>query len=152
MRSKHQAAQFESGQIPMGRGGPKNRKPEMEEIRKQVRVLVVDDSDDTRDTLCDILDLSGYSAKGAADGLLGLEAFRSGKYDIVISDFHMPNMNGPDMIREMKKVVPDIAVIAAFGGSDEEVAIIKQAGACAVLRKPYEIDDIEREIKKALSH
>ncbi len=138
----------------VGRGPQRQKAPEAEAIRKsaQVRVLVVDDDQDMRDTIGMILEGKGYAASTAADGSEGLALFRAGAFDLVISDYHMTSMHGPEMFREIRKINPDVPLIIAFGGSREEEDIARAAGACAVLKKPFEIEALDKEIRKALSH
>src|SRR5512143_2081364 len=138
----------------MRRSGEKAPAPKAEGIRnqEQIRVLVVDDDGDMRDTLRDILQMKGYDAVSAPDGVEGLALFRSGGFDLVVSDYHMTSMHGPEMFREIRKIDAKVPLIIAFGGSREEEDIAREAGACVVLRKPFEIDALDTAIKKALAH
>ncbi len=157
MQSKNHHSRHEGGTMAfsmMDGGAPKGRQPKSETILRQaqVRILVVDDDGDMRDTLSMILEGKGYSATTAPDGADGLALFRAGKFDVVVSDYHMVTMHGPEMFREIRKIDARVPLIIAFGGSKEEEDIARDAGACAVLKKPFDIEALDREIKKALLH
>ena len=59
-----------------------------------VRILVVDDDENVRDIVCDVLTELGYAAEPARDGADALDRFRPGHYGLVVTDFGMPTMNG----------------------------------------------------------
>jgi CheY-like chemotaxis protein len=59
-----------------------------------VRILVVDDDEGVRDTVCDVLTELGYAADPASDGTDALDRFRPGRYRLVVTDLTMPRMNG----------------------------------------------------------
>ena len=59
-----------------------------------VRILVVDDDEGVRDTVCDVLTELGYVAEPARDGADALDRFRPGRYRLVVTDLGMPAMNG----------------------------------------------------------
>lgn len=74
--------------------------------------------------------------------------------DVIITDVLMPEVEGLELIRLVKQVAPEIPMIAISGGARHLVAAPLEAalqfGACAVLRKPFEIDELAAEIQSAL--
>ena len=65
-------------------------------------VLVVDDDDEVRETLCELLELHGHHAVGAADGIEALAVLRSGeKVSFMVLDLGMPHMNGLEVLKVM---------------------------------------------------
>ncbi|MEW6036293.1 MAG: response regulator [Candidatus Micrarchaeota archaeon] len=120
-------------------------------IRKSATILVVDDDRDFTETAGMFLEIKGYSSRTANNGLEGLETYKAGGIDLVVSDMHMPHMNGLEMLIAIKRLEPSAKVIVCSGGADEdEKARLMQAGALAVLKKPVEPDILMRTIESNL--
>ena len=107
------------------------------------RILVVDDEEYVRDLLCDILQKAGCEAVAARGGYQALSLFDSGNFDAVFTDVGMPDMNGWELAREVRKrdsKVP-VAVITGWGeavGSHEQQA----AQVDWVVAKPFDAPQI----------
>ena len=86
--------------------------------KKMRKILVVDDHSFIRDMMVEALG-SVHEVETAADGAEGLEKWRNGNFDLVLSDIDMPKMSGEQMLREMKKEVDvkDIRLVFISGGS-----------------------------------
>jgi CheY-like chemotaxis protein len=145
-------AKIEGRRIKAADARERPRQPEAEGIvkREMLRVLVADDSRDMLDTTCDCIGLLGHGAVPAGDGQEALEKFRAGEFDVVVTDFHMPRMSGLELLIEIKKERPDVPVILAFAGDDMEIEAVKAAGAAAVLRKPFGMDELGKELEKTI--
>jgi len=114
------------------------------------RVLVVDDNRTNRDLMTYLLRAFGYEAEGAADGLAGLEAARSGKFDLILLDMLMPGIDGYEFARRLRAdpqftATPLVAVTALAMTGDRER--IMRAGVDGYIAKPIDpesfIDEIE---------
>ena len=106
------------------------------------KILIIDDEPDILALLASILEHEGYEVLTAADGVAGMERFREGKPDLVITDVKMPQKDGLNVLREIKKVGADVDTIILTGHSDEATAIdCLRTGAYDYLLKPLE--DIE---------
>lgn len=66
------------------------------------RILVVDDNASNLDLLLYLLRAFGHDAQGAVDGLAGLEAARSSKFDLILSDILMPHLDGLELLRQLR--------------------------------------------------
>ncbi len=120
------------------------------------RVLVVDDHPINRDVLVRQLRALGVASDSAADGLAGLQAWRSGAYDIVFADIHMPQMDGFEMTAEIRRLetadrrphTPIVAVTAnALAGEDERC---RAAGMDGYLSKPVSLDRLRATLQRWL--
>ena len=115
-------------------------------------ILVVDDDDVIRDTLCELLSEahSCQTADTAEDALAKLEA-RS--FDVVLTDISMPGLSGMELLRRVLQLYPGTAVIMISGISDQEQAqgLITQ-GAFDYLLKPFRLEVVEESVKRALVH
>ena len=104
------------------------------------RILVVEDQEDLRGVLRDLLTGSGYLVVEAADGRAGVETTRSERPDLVLMDIQLPVMDGYEATRQIKadaslKATPVIAVSSFAMKGDEEKA--RAAGCDHYVTKPY---------------
>ena len=104
------------------------------------RILVVEDQEDLRGVLRDLLTGSGYAVAEAADGQAGVDAARSERPNLILMDIQLPVLDGYDATRQIKadanlKAIPIIAVSSFAMKGDEEKA--KAAGCDHYVTKPY---------------
>lgn len=113
------------------------------EILKKVSILVAEDDEMARELI--ITGLKPYCGQvfGAKDGQDGLEKFKKQGFDIVMSDIHMPVLNGFEMMNEIKKLKPHQKFIV-FTSYDSDENLIKsyEQGATLFLKKPIDIKDL----------
>ncbi len=81
------------------------------------RILVIDDHDQFRGMLCEMLKNAGYEVAAATDGEEGVELFRKAPADLVITDIIMPKQEGMETIIKLQEEFPDVKVIAMSGGA-----------------------------------
>jgi two-component system cell cycle response regulator DivK len=117
------------------------------------RILVVEDQEDLRGVLRDLLTGSGYAVAEAADGQAGVEITRSERPDLVLMDIQLPVMNGYEAIRQIKadatlNATPVIAVSSYAMKGDEEKA--RAAGCDHYVTKPYSPLQLLRTIRGIL--
>ena len=126
--------------------------PKQAEPSKKARVLVVEDDAAMRELLREALDDEGYTVETASGGRPGIERVRAGGIDLVISDVKMPDLDGIDLLRELKAVEPSphVITITAFGSIDTAIRAVK-LGAFDYITKPFEIDQLLVAVQKALS-
>ena len=80
------------------------------------KLLVIEDDEQFCEMLAQMLDQAGYQVEMAANGLLGMQKFRSDPPDLVITDILMPEQDGIDTILAMKKEQENVKIIAMSGG------------------------------------
>lgn len=112
-----------------------------------INVLVVDDQDCIVDLLTDIVEQLGFKTLRAYDGRDALQRFGAGDIQLVITDIKMPNMDGIELMRQIKQLRPEIPVIAitGYGATDTEVELLNE-GMDAYLEKPFHVAKIEDTI------
>jgi DNA-binding NtrC family response regulator len=120
--------------------------------RSSACVLVVEDDSAMRELLCEALGDEGYEVEQAAGGRAGVERVRRGGVDLVVSDVKMPDLDGLDMLREIKAVQPSphVITITAFGSIDTAIRAVK-LGAFDYITKPFEVDQLLLCVHKALA-
>jgi DNA-binding NtrC family response regulator len=114
-------------------------------------ILVVDDDADQRASLKEDLEHEGFAIELAAGGRAGLERVKRGGIDLVVSDVKMPDLDGLDLLREVRAIDPSLCVIiiTGFGSIDTAIRAVK-LGAYDYLPKPFETDHLLLLIDKAL--
>jgi len=117
------------------------------------KILVVDDSDDTREMMAKLLELESFTVVTAEDGSAGLDTADAERPDLIITDVNMPVMNGIEMIRRLREQdgfasVP-IMAITAYGNGVAKEAL--DAGANRAATKPIQFNALVVEIKELLS-
>jgi CheY-like chemotaxis protein len=106
-------------------------------------VLVVDDSDDVRRSLCETLDENGYETRIARDGLEALERIHETRPDVILLDLRMPGLDGLGVLEEMRRqgLMPGLRVILLSVEADERAFVRAFAlGAVEYLTKPVDED------------
>jgi len=121
-------------------------------IEKHERILIVDDEENMRRTLSDILRMEGYDTMVAATGDEAVELCSQGDFDVVLMDVRMPGINGVDAFREIRRNKEGVRVIlmTAFGLDDLKRAALDE-GAVAFLPKPLDLEktiDLIAEVKE----
>jgi excisionase family DNA binding protein len=116
------------------------------------RILVVDDESSIRDLLVKALALEErYDVDTAADGRSALERLRMYPYDLLIADLKMPGIDGLSVIREAKRLKPDLPVVIITGYSTETAAIeAVNLGVSGYLTKPFRVPQVLNAAAKAI--
>jgi len=108
------------------------------------KVLVVDDEQIVCELASDMLGRLGYDAVTALSGNEALEAMRNSRFDLVLLDLLMPEMNGQETFHRLKEIDPDIPVILSSGYSEDSVVQrLLEEGAISMLKKPYRLADLK---------
>lgn len=116
-------------------------------------VLVVDDEEHVRSITEMMLTQFGLDVLTAEDGLDGIKKVEAegDRIDLVIMDLTMPRMNGERAFRAMRELRPDIQVLLTSGYNESEATSLGEKGIVGFLQKPYELEDLLKAVKKALS-
>lgn len=117
------------------------------------QILTVDDSMSIRMAIRIALTGGGHDVAEAADGAEGLAKAKSAKFDMIITDLNMPNMNGLEMIREIRKlpIQQGTPIIFLTTESDEGLKQeAKAAGATGWLVKPFVAESLLKVTRKVL--
>jgi DNA-binding NtrC family response regulator len=122
------------------------------EARSKGTVLVVDDEPRVAETLRDILTLKGFQVETAENGRQALGHLTSGhRFDLIITDMKMPEMDGLELLREIQKLSKDLPVVVLTGyGTPENGLQAKREGAYDYISKPFSIELLMRVVHGAL--
>lgn len=119
---------------------------------KRARILVVDDDKLTCELLLDFLQLKGYEAECAQDGMEALKKIEKGNYAVIVSDVRMPQMSGMELLAKIKSFNPHIEIIMITAHSAMEIALqCVEKGAFGFIQKPIEdLNEILEAVQKAI--
>ncbi len=116
-------------------------------------VLAIDDDETTVGVLKDLLDISGYRVLTACEGREGIEVFSEHHPDLVITDIHMPHMDGLEVLRHVRDIDDTVPVILLTGHGDLENAMrALRRGAHDFLLKPVNTDILLNTVRKGIDH
>jgi DNA-binding NtrC family response regulator len=114
-------------------------------------VLVVDDEPKLCDLLASALSQNGITVFTAGNGLHALKVLEAEDIDLVISDWRMPGMDGPQLLAEIKNRFPQLPVIVMTAYSTVKNAVQSMRnGAYDYIAKPFDIDELDITVSKAL--
>src|SRR5579859_7511421 len=106
-------------------------------------ILVVEDDSAMRDLLSEELGDAGFDVKAAGSAAAGLEAARADRFDLIITDLRMPEMDGFDLIRGVMQLPepPHVVMVTAFASIETAIRAVK-LGAYDYIAKPFEIEEL----------
>ena len=111
------------------------------------KVLVVDDNNDLRIVVSKLLSRLGYEVSSADSGENGLSIFLKNKFDVVLSDYEMPGMDGVAFACSVKKSSPRTPVVIMTGAGKETVFSRKSTAVDEVISKPFTLTEIDETIQ-----
>ena len=116
------------------------------------RVLLVEDEDTVRMVAERALARAGYTVTAARDGEEGLEkVLEGGEFDIVVSDVVMPSMDGPAMVREIRRKHPELPVLFMSGYAEEQLRKEIDLAKVHFLPKPFSVQQISDKVGAVLA-
>ena len=110
------------------------------------RVLIIDDDQDTRESLAIALEDAGFSVEQVADGAAALRRYEQGDtFDVALLDVHMPGPSSEEMLARLQDAGARVIVITA----DSSARMIHLARQARLLRKPMDLEELESAVKEA---
>ncbi len=117
----------------------------------KTRLLIVDDEDDLRELLSQVLSNSGYEIQTASDGAQALSVLKSATFDVVLLDIQMPKVDGIQVLKHLKSHKPQTKTIVLTGYADLRNAMeAREFGAKDFISKPYKLEDVLSTIERVL--
>ena len=107
------------------------------------KILIVDDDQESRDLLCEVLEANGYAPHAVADGIAAREVLRlDPEYRIVIADLQMPKESGLELLRKLRQENSkhEVILMSSFM-SGAEIKAAKSLGVHALLDKPFQLTE-----------
>lgn len=112
-------------------------------------ILVIDDDQGVRRSVCSLLEREGYCTLAASNGAEAMKALRESPIDLVITDIVMPDMEGIETCMAIRRQYPRLKIIAMSGatGASDYLAMAQRLGASLTLQKPFG----KKELLKAVT-
>jgi DNA-binding response OmpR family regulator len=114
------------------------------------RILVVEDHKEIRNLLSKFFLLNGYEVDSVEDGDMAIRQIKEKRYDLIVTDYMMPNIDGIDLLKKIKMDNPQLSILMISGSGVEEVFFIK-SGADAYLAKPLDLSRMKILVEKILN-
>jgi len=120
---------------------------------KDYNILIIDDEAAQRDILTGYLKKKGHKIYSASSGREGIEIIKNNLVDIILSDFKMPDLNGIEVLEQVKKLNPEISfvVVTAYGTVENAVKAIR-LGAFDYISKPVDLEELDLMIERIIEH
>lgn len=119
-----------------------------------VSILLVDDDDLSRGAVHKMLERTGYVVHSTGIGQEALDHYRRQQSDLVITDLIMPDLDGLEIIQQLRRIDPAVRVLAISGGgrvdAEEYLSVARKFGAVEVLPKPFTGQELKQAVEKAL--
>lgn len=120
-------------------------------MKRQLRILVVEDEEAIRAGLIDVFVYHGYQVESSDNGPEGLDKALSGQFDLILLDVMLPGMNGFDICNEIRKQDRNLAIIMLTAKSgDEEVIQGLKLGADDYVSKPFSVAQLVLRVEAVL--
>ena len=120
--------------------------------QKCTKVLVVDDHEPSRELFCEALTSAGYAVRAASDGLNAIRHLEETRFDVVLTDVFMPQMDGLELLTKIRDRWPDSRVVVHSNGLSLRVARLALVeGAYACLSKSDKTAQLLKTIASASS-
>ena len=120
-------------------------------MNKPIRILLVDDQPDFTEVVAKRLARRAMAVDRAEDGNEALDLLQTERYDVAVFDLRMPGVDGVQLLKAVKRLFPDMAVILLSGhGSMHDAMRASEAGAFEFLSKPVSLEALEETIRRAV--
>ena len=120
------------------------------------RILIIDDDEQVRALLFEILERAGFEVVEAANGAEGVRLYREKPAELVITDLVMPEKEGIETILDLRREFPNVRIIAISGGGRsggrDYLSIASQLGARRTVAKPFSRQEIIDAVQHTLAN
>jgi len=121
----------------------------MEAPMKKKRILIADDEPVMQDLMASALEIFGYKIDVVKNGLEAMDRIKRVSYDLLITDYVMPKMNGLELSRWVKSNHPTVPIIMVTGTTPAQENL--KSEATALISKPFKVSKFQRVVKQTIN-
>ena len=114
------------------------------------KIMVVDDEPDTLELAKAILEMNNFEAVVIDTAQKALDSLQTEKPDLVLLDMRMPQISGPDFCKKIKEKGLKFKIVFFTASSNEDAALLKESGAMGYIFKPFDNDELVKQINSYL--
>jgi CheY-like chemotaxis protein len=118
------------------------------------KILIIDDEELVRLTVRQTLELAGHTVMEASNGVDGMDMYTRHQPDVVITDIIMPEKEGIETIKELRRARADLPIIAVSGGGRTGnmnfLEMAARLGATRAIHKPFDVDELPALVDEVL--
>jgi CheY-like chemotaxis protein len=119
------------------------------------RILIIDDDEDVRAMVREVLSRAGYDTTEAANGRVGIKLQKESPADLILTDLIMPEQEGLETIMEIRRLFPKTRIVAMSGGGHDGVMdflpMARKLGASKTLNKPFTTVQLLAAVREVLA-
>lgn len=117
----------------------------------RINILIIDDDRDICEYMKTLLEATGYSVETLSDPTQAEETIRADEYHLLIVDLMMPKMDGIELIKGIRKIDSDVAIIVFTGYPSVETAVdALKLSVSDYIKKPFDVDDFREKVSDVL--
>ncbi|HZS47485.1 MAG TPA: response regulator [Blastocatellia bacterium] len=116
----------------------------------ELKIVLVEDNEDTRVLLTLMLESEGYQVTGLEDGIDALDIIKDSCPDAIITDLMMPGIDGLTFIQKAKALHPAVPIVLLSGNGDIIKNDALNAGACKIFVKPFDSDELLKTLRSLM--
>ena len=119
-------------------------------------ILIINDDELMRGFLRELFTREGFTIREAQDGAAGIQAFKDEASDAVITDLYMPEADGIEVLREIRKESKEVKIVAISGGTTgggrtDILQVMQDLGVDRTLQKPFKPEEMVSLVKELLA-
>ena len=120
----------------------------------KAKILIVDDEEEIRKTLSRHFTFEGYDVDSVENGIKALEILKKKRVEVVITDVMMPEMNGIELLREVRKHYPmtHVIVITGYVTMENLLSAIRLGADTCVFKPIHDMKELEKAVETAIEH
>lgn len=117
----------------------------------RINILIIDDDQDICEYMKTLLEATGYGVQTLSEPTEAEEAIRTSEYHLLIVDLMMPKLDGIELIKRIRKIDSDVAIVVFTGYPSVETAVdALKLNVSDYIKKPFDVDDFRDKIAEVL--